>query len=45
MTVEYRFCPVCATPLAWITSAEDGGDKERLRCTACGFSLNGGYRR
>jgi len=38
MTVEYRFCPVCATPLAWITAAEDGGDKARLRCPACGFT-------
>ena len=32
---EFRFCPNCATPLQWITQAEDGGDKQRLRCTAC----------
>lgn len=35
---EYRFCPQCATPLAWITQAEDGGDKQRLRCAACGWT-------
>jgi NAD+ diphosphatase len=32
---EYRFCPQCATPLAWIAKQEDGGSKERLRCPAC----------
>jgi NADH pyrophosphatase NudC (nudix superfamily) len=36
--VAYRFCPVCATALALITAAEDGGDKARLRCGACGFT-------
>jgi ADP-ribose pyrophosphatase YjhB (NUDIX family) len=30
VTVAYRFCPVCASELALITRAEDGGDKERL---------------
>jgi NAD+ diphosphatase len=37
MTVrhEHRFCPHCATPLALVTQAEDGGDKQRLRCPAC----------
>jgi NADH pyrophosphatase NudC (nudix superfamily) len=35
---EYRFCPQCATSLAWITQAEDGGDKQRLRCAACGWT-------
>lgn len=34
----YRFCPSCATPLQMITQAEDGGDKTRLRCPACGFT-------
>ena len=34
----YRFCPDCAAELALITVAEDGGDKERLRCAACGFT-------
>ena len=32
---EHRFCPQCATPLAWIAQQEDGGSKERLRCPAC----------
>ncbi|MFT7723854.1 MAG: NUDIX hydrolase [Roseateles sp.] len=32
------YCPDCATPLGWITQAEDGGDKTRLRCPACGFT-------
>ena len=32
---EYRFCPQCAAPLAWIAQQEDGGSKERLRCAAC----------
>jgi NADH pyrophosphatase NudC (nudix superfamily) len=34
----YRFCPDCATELSLITAAEDGGDKTRLRCPACGFT-------
>ena len=34
---EYRFCPQCATPLAWLTQMEDGGEQMRLRCTACDF--------
>ncbi len=34
----YRFCPDCATELALITPAADGGDKTRLRCPACGFT-------
>ena len=38
MSAGFRFCPACATPLALITQAEDGGDKERLRCAACGFT-------
>src|SRR3954447_20359726 len=35
---EPRFCPSCATPLAWIEAQEDGGPKSRLRCTACDFT-------
>jgi NADH pyrophosphatase NudC (nudix superfamily) len=35
---EYRFCPQCATPLAWIAQLEDGGEKERLRCPACAWT-------
>lgn len=38
MTAPFRFCPQCAAPLALITLAEDGGDKERLRCVACGYT-------
>lgn len=34
----YRYCPECAGELAPITQAEDGGDKTRLRCPACGFT-------
>lgn len=33
-----RFCADCATALASITLAEDGGDKTRLRCPACGWT-------
>jgi len=32
---EYKFCPSCATPLAIVAQVEDGGEKQRLRCTAC----------
>ena len=35
---EYRYCPQCATPLAWIAQQEDGGEKQRLRCAACGWT-------
>ncbi len=38
MSSAYRFCPQCATPLAHISEAEDGGYKERLRCPACAFT-------
>ena len=31
-----RFCPLCAAPLALRSAVEDGGPRERLRCTACG---------
>ncbi len=34
----FRFCPQCATLLELITQAEDGGDKQRLRCPDCGFT-------
>ena len=33
-----KFCQVCATPLEWIESLEDGGLKARLRCPACGHT-------
>ena len=32
---DYRFCPLCATPLAMLEREEDGGLKSRLRCPAC----------
>ena len=35
---EFRFCPQCAGPLAWLDQEEDGGTKSRLRCAACGFT-------
>ena len=38
MAHEFRFCPNCATALEWIAMAEDGGDRERLRCVSCGFT-------
>ena len=33
-----RFCAACATELVLISVAEDGGDKLRLRCPACGWT-------
>ncbi len=38
MSPAFRFCPQCAAPLSLSTMAEDGGDKERLRCAACGYT-------
>jgi NADH pyrophosphatase NudC (nudix superfamily) len=38
MTHEFRFCPHCAAPLAPMVLLEDGGEKERLRCAACGYT-------
>ncbi|MFN9470469.1 NUDIX hydrolase, partial [Acidovorax sp.] len=38
MHYETRYCTHCGTPLALITVAEDGGDKQRLRCPACGWT-------
>ena len=38
MKSNYKFCPNCATTLAFIEQAEDGGPKSRLRCPACGFT-------
>lgn len=34
----YKFCPQCASPLAWQAQMEDGGEKSRLRCAQCGFT-------
>ena len=36
--MSFKFCPSCATALQPISQAEDGGDKVRLRCPACGFT-------
>jgi NAD+ diphosphatase len=38
MPGDYRFCPCCAAPLTLRGQWEDGGHKERLRCTACDFT-------
>ena len=38
MSNEFKFCPQCAAPLAWISQAEDGGDKSRLRCPSCNYT-------
>jgi NADH pyrophosphatase NudC (nudix superfamily) len=38
MTHQFKFCPNCATPLEWIAQLEDGGEKQRLRCVACGYT-------
>ena len=38
MTHDFRYCPRCATPLALLSEPEDGGEKARLRCPACGFT-------
>lgn len=36
--MSYTYCPACATPLQSIAQAEDGGEKTRLRCPACGWT-------
>ena len=38
MTPEFKYCPQCATPLAMVMQMEDGGEKARLRCPACGYT-------
>ena len=38
MKTSFRFCPQCAEPLSLVTLTEDGGDKERLRCSACDYT-------
>ena len=38
MTFQYRFCPNCATPLQLVAQLEDGGEQQRMRCTACGWT-------
>jgi NAD+ diphosphatase len=36
--VSFTYCPACATALQPLSMAEDGGDKVRLRCPACGWT-------
>ena len=38
MSTAFRFCPLCATPLALIVQEEDSGLVQRLRCPACDFT-------
>ncbi len=38
MAHEFKFCPNCATPLEMISSLEDGGEVQRMRCVACGYT-------
>ena len=38
MRHEHRYCPNCATPLAWVPVQEDGGERDRLRCPACAWT-------
>ena len=38
MTSTFKFCPQCATPLDMVMQLEDGGEKARLRCPACGYT-------
>ena len=38
MAHEFKFCPNCANALEPIASLEDGGEKTRLRCVACGYT-------
>ncbi len=38
MAHEFKYCPNCAGALEQIASLEDGGEKQRLRCVACGYT-------
>lgn len=38
MSLDYKFCPRCASALTMREAAEDGGMKSRLRCTACDWT-------
>jgi NADH pyrophosphatase NudC (nudix superfamily) len=35
---KYKFCPQCATELAFLSREEDGGPKSRLRCPDCDWT-------
>ncbi len=36
--MSWKFCPQCAAALTLREEHEDGGPRERLRCTACAFT-------
>ena len=38
MQHAFKFCPNCAGALVLIAQMEDGGEKQRLRCPACGYT-------
>jgi NAD+ diphosphatase len=38
VSADWRFCPQCAGELRLIAQREDSGDKERMRCAACGWT-------
>ena len=38
MSHPFIYCPSCATPLESVTLAEDGGERTRQRCPACGYT-------
>ena len=38
MNSPYKYCPACATSLQLLAQMEDGGEKQRLRCPACGWT-------
>jgi NAD+ diphosphatase len=38
MSQAFKFCPQCAAPLHWVSKMEDGGEKDRLCCTACEYT-------
>ena len=38
MSNTFKFCPQCATQLEMVMQLEDGGEKARLRCPACGYT-------
>ena len=38
MGTEFKFCPACAAPLTLQSQMEDGGEKARMRCTACDYT-------
>ncbi len=38
MSVDFKFCPACGTPLQLLARLEDGGEKSRMRCPACDWT-------